>query len=254
MSKLSEFPVLDTLRTLGEQTLAPSIRLWLILSPPFTAIGTIAVALSRVIGLGYFNVGDLLQQEIKDRTESGNIAREYLRRERPVPTELVLSVTFMHVLKWRIETGRDAIIQGLPRTLEEAQLLDELLPPEVALGLDASDDELLARAQRRQECVNQRCGALYSWSFAAQPSACLHCGSHLGTLLGQGDDASRETLARFRAGRGTLSEHYQGRLRVVHAGNDTRETDLVTTLQELLNPTALRPEDPAGIGDNPTTA
>ncbi|SDW77720.1 adenylate kinase [Arthrobacter sp. cf158] len=124
----------------------------IIMGPPGSGKGTQAEHIARHFGIPAISTGDLFRAHVRDKTELGLEAGEYMDRGEFVPDHVTTDM-----LKQRMEES-DAtdgfLLDGYPRTVIQIGALDEMLavrgkPLEVVLALTASDDELVARMLRR---------------------------------------------------------------------------------------------------------
>ncbi|SEJ41948.1 adenylate kinase [Arthrobacter sp. yr096] len=124
----------------------------IIMGPPGSGKGTQAEHIARHFGIPAISTGDLFRAHVRDKTELGLEAGEYMDRGEFVPDHVTTDM-----LKQRMEEADAAdgfLLDGYPRTVIQIGALDEMLavrgkPLEVVLALTASDDELVARMLRR---------------------------------------------------------------------------------------------------------
>ncbi len=121
-----------------------------ILGPSGGGKGTQAALLARQFGLAHLSVGDLFRREVKRETGLGGKLRKFLDVGKLAPDELTLAVLF-RALKKILPGG--FIIDGVPRTLNQAKLLDEFLqrhgcPLDGVVLLELPDRVIISR--RRQ--------------------------------------------------------------------------------------------------------
>ncbi|MFE4194663.1 adenylate kinase [Paenarthrobacter sp. NPDC056912] len=126
----------------------------IIMGPPGSGKGTQAEHIARHFGIPAISTGDLFRAHVRDKTELGLEAGEYMDRGEFVPDHVTTDM-----LKQRMEEADAAqgfLLDGYPRTVIQIGALDEMLavrgqPLEVVLALTASDDELVARMLRRAQ-------------------------------------------------------------------------------------------------------
>lgn len=120
--------------------------------PPGAGKGTQAESLKKRFNLTHISTGDLLRSEIKDETELGLLAQNYMNKGELVPDEVVIDM-IDNCLNQKNDT-RGFIFDGFPRTTEQAQALDNLLQKhdtevDKMLSLEVDDEELVARIIQR---------------------------------------------------------------------------------------------------------
>ena len=137
--------------------LAMAAQLNLILfGPPGAGKGTQAQRLTTDFQLPFISTGDMLRANVADETELGCKAKQYMDAGDLVPDDLILAMA-----QDRLEQpdARDGfILDGFPRTLEQAQALDAMLSKldrrvTAALLVDVPDEEVVRRLSGRRVCV-----------------------------------------------------------------------------------------------------
>ena len=188
----------------------PELNL-ILLGPPGAGKGTQAERLVDDFDLPYYATGDILRAAVKDGTDLGKKAKEYMDRGDLVPDELICDV-----IMEQLDTPGAAdgfILDGFPRTKGQADVLDKGLSGRqrrltAALLLDASDEEVIRRLSGRRICVKN--GHLYHVDFdpPKREGVCDQDGSR----LIQRDDDKPETIKRrlevYHAETKPLIDHY----------------------------------------------
>lgn len=132
-----------------------------LLGPPGGGKGTQAVRLAQAFHVPHISTGDLFRAEMAQDTELGILAKSYISRGDLVPDEVVNDM-----VRGRL-SQRDCegfILDGVPRTSEQALVLEKLLeelqrPITIVVNLEVPDDVIVERAGGRQLCSD--CGAIY---------------------------------------------------------------------------------------------
>lgn len=163
------------------------------IGPPGAGKGTQAAMLEKELGLKQVSSGDLFRENLKNQTELGLLAKSYMDRGELVPDDV--TIRMVQDRMQRPDTAKGVILDGFPRTLEQASALDAMLASQdsrISLTpvLTVPDDDLIARLTGRRVCRN--CGATYHILFnpSKVENVCDVCG---GELYQRSDD-SLETV------------------------------------------------------------
>ncbi len=122
------------------------------LGPPGSGKGTQATKLAELWNIPKISTGDLLRAEVKAETPLGQQAKSYMDAGDLVPDEILIGM-----VKDRLEDNSEGwILDGFPRTLPQAQALDELLPQmdqhiEHVINLEVPDEVIVSRLMERKE-------------------------------------------------------------------------------------------------------
>ena len=133
----------------------PELNL-VLLGPPGSGKGTQGERLQEDLRLPYYATGDILRAAVRDETELGRLAKEYMDRGDLVPDEVIVGV-----IAERIDSGEALdgfILDGFPRTMPQAEALDAKLDElgravTAVVLIDVSDDEVVRRLGGRRTCA-----------------------------------------------------------------------------------------------------
>ena len=123
----------------------------IIFGPPGVGKGTQAKLLAEKLNLRHLSTGDILRKAVKDETELGKKAKEIMDKGDLVPDEVMIGIV-KDALSEDSEKG--FILDGFPRTLEQAQALDEIFNEKgfteyKVISLSAEDSEIIKRLIKR---------------------------------------------------------------------------------------------------------
>jgi len=151
--------------------------------PPGAGKGTYASRLKQKLGVETIATGDIFRELIKEDPELGRKVRDYVEKGLLVPHEVVVEVLKQRLSK--IPEGKGFILDGYPRTLEQAKALEAVTKIDVILLLDVPDWLIIERLSSRRICRN--CGAVYNTRFLKPKvdGVCDKCG---GPLYQRSDD------------------------------------------------------------------
>jgi adenylate kinase len=126
-----------------------------LLGPPGSGKGTQGERLHEDLRLPYYATGDILRGAVKDETDLGRTAKEYMDRGDLVPDEVIVGVIAARIDSTEARDG--FILDGFPRTTPQAEALDAKLAElgravTAVLLIDVSDEEVLRRLGGRRTC------------------------------------------------------------------------------------------------------
>lgn len=187
----------------------------ILLGPPGAGKGTQAKRLAETFGALHLATGDALRAEALTGSELGKKAKGFMDAGYFVPDQLVAEVVTKRLGSERASGGY--LLDGFPRTLEQAAMLEAVLnsenEPNVVVLLDVADEELVERLSDRETCSNPSCARVYN--RAANPpkteAVCDLCGSALVVRNDDRPEAIRERLAQYHEKTEPLVAHYERR-------------------------------------------
>ncbi len=124
-----------------------------IFGPPGSGKGTQSDKITERYGLFHISTGDVLRKHIKDGTELGKTAEDYISKGQLIPDELMINILDAH-LDANPESQKGVIFDGFPRTIPQAEALTALLEKrgtaiDAVVGLEVDDEELTDRLVKR---------------------------------------------------------------------------------------------------------
>lgn len=168
-----------------------------LLGGPGSGKGTQAEILVEELGLPQVSTGELFREHLKDGTELGSLAREYMDRGELVPDEVTIGMVRERLARPDCTSG--ALLDGFPRTILQAEGLDALLAEmeaelTVVPYIKVNRDTLLQRLAGRWTC--RQCSTMYHVVFSPSLRAgiCDRCG---GQLYQRADDTPETQLRRI---------------------------------------------------------
>ena len=167
------------------------------LGPPGAGKGTIAEILSEDANLLHISTGDIFRNEIKNKTELGKKAKEYVTSGGLVPDDLVAEMVGSRLAKSDCDDG--FILDGFPRTLPQAEIFESVLTKinkkvDMVVYFEAGDELLIQRLTARIVCKD--CGANFNTLFSPpkEEGICDRCG---GELYQRPDDSLETATGRL---------------------------------------------------------
>jgi adenylate kinase len=186
----------------------------ILLGPPGSGKGTQGERLTEDFRLPYYATGDILRAAVRDGTELGREAKQYMHRGDLVPDEVIVGVIGERIADHASADG--FILDGFPRTLPQAEALDEKMG-ELGRGLTAavlievSDDEVVRRLSGRRTCVEN--GHVFHVEFdpPKNEDVCDVCGARLEVRDDDKPDVVRRRLEQYHSKTEPLISYYEDR-------------------------------------------
>src|SRR4026209_1648357 len=162
-----------------------------LIGPPGSGKGTQAVRIARRYNLPHISTGDILRQAIRDGTPLGREVEATIASGALVSDELISSLVTVRLQQ--PDVARGFLLDGFPRTVDQARFLDTLQPDLIVIHIDVPDDEIIKRLSTRRVC--RSCGLTQSVSADdVTAEDCPYCG---GTLVRREDDDARTVKTRL---------------------------------------------------------
>lgn len=178
-----------------------SSTIYIFLGPPGVGKGTQAFLLKDELHIPHISVGDLFREQIKQKTDLGNHAQEYINRGELVPTQLALDMLFERLKLPDCDHG--CILDGSSRTLEQAKALVAIGSDLIAILFDLHDQQILSRIEGRSICSS--CQAPYS----RQEGTCSLCGAALVRREDDRKEIAEQRLKTYRINAVEVNRFYE---------------------------------------------
>lgn len=167
------------------------------LGAPGAGKGTQAKMIAEKYSIPHISTGDIFRANIKNGTELGKKAKSFIDKGQLVPDELTLDLIMDRFKEDDCKNGY--VLDGFPRTIPQAEALDEALKAngekvDFAIDIDVPDENIVRRMGGRRACVN--CGATYHivYSPTKVEGKCDECGEE---LIVRDDDKPETVLSRL---------------------------------------------------------
>lgn len=190
----------------------PELNL-ILLGPPGSGKGTQGERLQEDLELPYYATGNILRAAVREQTELGRKAKEYMDRGDLVPDEVIIGVIAERLGTHEAEDG--FILDGFPRTVGQAEALSERMQAlgrrlTAALLIAVPDEEVIRRLGGRRTCPN---GHVFHVEFdpPEREGVCDVCGEELVVRDDDKPDVIRHRLEQYREKTEPLVGYYDER-------------------------------------------
>lgn len=197
----------------------------ILLGAPGAGKGTQAEIISEKYNIPTISTGNIIRAALKEGTEMGIRAKAYTERGELVPDEVVIGI-----IKERLaldDCKEGFILDGFPRTIPQAQALDNMgVAVDAALSIEVADSEIVKRMSGRRVCAS--CGASYHTEFKKpeREGICNLCGGEL--VIRKDDEAEtvKNRLKVYHEQTEPLKSYYkaQGKLLEVEGQDKVSDT------------------------------
>lgn len=198
----------------------------LFLGPPGSGKGTQAARLAQKQCFVQLSSGDALRHEREAGSEIGRKAARYMDAGDLVPDDVITGV-MLAALDTKVPRDCGLILDGFPRTVEQAKALDcglaeRHLKIHAVVDFELPDDEVVARISSRRVCT--KCGSTYNTEFLPprREGACDRCGAALTQRSDDHAEVVRNRLEKYRQQTAPLIAYYaqRGLLTQIDAAGD----------------------------------
>lgn len=166
-----------------------------LIGAPAAGKGTQAARLVKHYNIAHISTGDMLREEVAKGTELGKEAKSIMASGGLVSDELIIAIVKERIQKDDCKNG--FILDGFPRTVVQAEKLDEMVKVDKVVYINAPDDVMLERLTARQTCP--KCGATYNKLFLPSQveGICDHCKTELTQRKDDTVEAGRNRIKTF---------------------------------------------------------
>jgi adenylate kinase len=176
------------------------------LGPQGSGKGTVIGKIKTFYGVPHISTGDMFREALKDGTEFGKKAQEYMKRGELVPDDVTCGMVRERIAREDCVAG--FMLDGFPRNLSQAEALAQITHIHAAVLIDVPEAVSLERLSGRRQC--RKCGTIFHLKFVPpkREGVCDVCG---GELYQRDDDkpaAIKERLAIYRSETKPIADYY----------------------------------------------
>lgn len=213
-----------------------------LLGAPGSGKGTAGKIIAEDLKLAHISTGDLFRENLKNETELGKEAKQYMDKGELVPDEVTIKMLKARLSEADVENG--AVLDGFPRTGVQAVSLDNMLNEmgakvDMALNIDVPFDEIVERIANRRSC--RGCTEIYNIVFNPPKveGVCDKCGGELYQREDQKPEVVENRLKVYSESAEELINHYKnaGILYDAKAGDKVGKTsyDVAKEVEDYIN-------------------
>ena len=197
----------------------------ILLGAPGAGKGTQAEVLSEKYNIPTISTGNIIRAALKNGTEMGLKAKEFIDAGNLVPDEIVIGIIKERLAEDDCQNGY--ILDGFPRTIPQAKALDEMgFDIDAALSIEVADEEIVKRMSGRRVC--EKCGASYHTEYK-KPAIDGKCNFCDGALVIRKDDEPETVKNRlnvYHEQTEPLKDYYRncGKLLCVEGQDEVADT------------------------------
>ncbi len=197
----------------------------ILLGPPGAGKGTQAEILSKRLGIETISTGVMLRTAIREETDLGKMAQEYINSGRLVPDDVVVGIVKERLSQDDCKKG--FILDGFPRTTAQAEALTQSgVEIDKVLSLEVSDETIVQRLSGRREC--KECGTPYHVLYkpTAKNGVCDVCGGPLIQRADDNEETVKNRIQVYHDQTEPIKEYYQkqGKLVVAYGREELADT------------------------------
>lgn len=193
------------------------------LGRPGAGKGTQGMLLAKRFGIPHISTGSMFRDAMRSGSDMGALARSYIDRGHLVPDHVAIQIVEERLAQGDCRKGY--ILDGFPRTVAQAEALDEALQSagqglDAAVEINISDNEAILRIAHRWICPE--CGATYfrRYPSCAERTECEACGATLTQREDDTEETARERLAVYLVETDPVVSYYEERGRLVSVNGE----------------------------------
>ncbi len=212
----------------------------LFLGAPGAGKGTQCKKLSAKLSLAHLSSGDILRDAVKNGTQAGLAAKEFMDQGKLVPDNVLIDLFREKLNDASCKNG--FILDGFPRNRAQAESLDLLLGElktnlDRVIDLKTSDDLLEDRITGRRVCPNKACNAVFHIKFSKpkKDGICDLCGTELSHRSDDKPELVKQRLAVYHELTSPLIDFYKAKQILVSVNGEGEQEKIFADILETLN-------------------
>ncbi len=213
------------------------------LGAPGSGKGTYSERISPKLGVPHISTGDIFREAVAKGTELGKKVKEYLESGSLVPDEITIQVLKERISQPDCEKG--FILDGFPRTLEQAKALDQITDIDIVILLNLPEELIVKKLAGRRVC--EKCGKIYnvadiSYGKLRLPpmlpknpeGVCDECGGRLVQREDDKEEVIRERLKVYHELTEPIIEYYKNQGKLVTVEVDAPADEMAEKILKII--------------------
>ena len=195
--------------------------------PPGAGKGTQAARITDSTGLPQVSTGDMLRAAVKNGTDTGIAAKQYMDDGKLVPDSIIIDLIKERILE--SDANHGVMFDGFPRTVPQAEALASITEVTHVIAIEVPDERIVERICGRYSCAT--CGAVYHDSFnpTKLDGVCDECGgSDMKRRADDNESTVLQRLSAYHEQTSPLADWYESK-GIFHRINGDRGIDEITS-------------------------
>jgi len=202
------------------------------LGPQGSGKGTVIGKIKEQYGVPHISTGDMFREALKEGTEFGKKAQEYMSRGELVPDDVTCGMVKERIARSDCVNG--FMLDGFPRNLSQTEALSKVTKIDTAVLIDVPEEVSLERLSGRRQCRD--CSTIFHLVFVPpkQDGVCDKCGGELYQRDDDMPEAIKERLAIYRSETMPIADYYKTAGVLITVDGSGTPDDVVARVQEKL--------------------
>ena len=203
----------------------------ILLGAPGAGKGTQASKISDNYNLPHISTGDIFRENIKNQTPIGLLAKSFIDAGKLVPDEVTCKIVEERISRNDCEMGY--MLDGFPRTIAQAEALDQITKIDLVINIDVDFSLLLDRLCGRRVCKD--CGESYHISKLNGETKCSRCGGELYQRKDDNPETVQSRLDVYNAQTAPLIDYYTKKGIIFNVVGNTSPEEVYAKVSEKLD-------------------
>ena len=200
-----------------------------IFGAPGAGKGTQAAMISHEFAIPHISTGDLFRKHIGEGTPLGVVAKSYIDEGHLVPDEITVQL-----LKDRLSQSdcESFLLDGFPRTLAQARLLDDVTDIDLVVDLDVDEEKIVDRIVNRMVC--SCCGKSFN-RHSFDGDKCDECGAELHQRDDDKEEVIRERIKEYKQKTFPIQQYYESKGKLAKIDGNRKVEDVLSDVRKVLS-------------------